>query len=231
MLRLGIEMTITYHPELEQGSLEWMQLRCGIITASEMKRVVSLTDKPTKADKKKVKVHLYELLAQRLNSYVEPQYVGDAMLRGHEDEIYACIAYEKNIAPIEKCGFITNDEWGFTIGYSPDGLVGDDGLIECKSRIQKYQTETIITQEVPEEYVLQLQTGLLVSGRKWIDFISYSGGMPMFVKRVLPDLEMQEIIIRQCKEFEADLQAELTRYQENSKGLILTERRVYEEIV
>src|SRR3546814_1507000 len=61
-----------------------------------------------------------------------------------DDEIIARDEYTKHHAPVEQTGFITNDKWGFTIGYSPDGLVGDDGLIECKSRRQKYQVQTII---------------------------------------------------------------------------------------
>ena len=53
--------------------------------------------------------------------------------------------------------------------------MGDDGLIECKSRRQKFQVETISADQVPAEYMLQIQTGFLVSGRKWLDFISYCG--------------------------------------------------------
>lgn len=72
---------------------------------------------------------------------------------------------------------------GFTLGYSPDGLVGDDGLIEAKSRVQKYQFQAIIehvasgSASVPAEFVMQLQTGLLGSECQWIDFISYSNGL------------------------------------------------------
>ncbi|MBX4389892.1 hypothetical protein K4H03_27830, partial [Mycobacterium tuberculosis] len=76
-------------------------------------------------------------------------------------------------------------------------------LIECKSRAGKYQVQTIATNEVPAEYMIQLQTGLLVTGRKWIDFISYSGGLPMFVKRVEPDLLMQGAILAAATAFEA----------------------------
>ena len=74
-------------------------------------------------------------------------------------------------------------------------MVGDDGLIECKSRRQRFQIQTIADDEVPADYMIQLQTGLLVSERKWIDFISYSGGLPMFVKRVEPIPEYQEAIV------------------------------------
>ena len=193
-------MTVRHHPNVEQGSDEWLQLRCGLLTASEMKLILTPTLKVANNDK--TRAHAYELAFQRLTNYVEPQYISDAMLRGQEDEVYARLAYTEHYAPVTETGFITNDKWGFTIGYSPDGLVGDDGLIECKSRCGKYQVQTIATNEVPDEYTLQLQTALLVSEREWIDFISYCGGLPVFVKRVEPDLEIQEAIIAAATGFQ-----------------------------
>ena len=193
-------MTITHHPNVEQGSDEWLQLRCGLLTASEMKLILTPTLKAANNDK--TRTHAYELAFQRITNHVEPQYISDAMLRGQEDEIYARQAYAEHFAPVTETGFITNDKWGFTIGYSPDGLVGDDGLIECKSRCGKYQVQTIACDAVPDEYEMQLQTALLVSERKWIDFISYCGGLPVFVKRVEPDLEIQEAIIAAATGFQ-----------------------------
>ena len=193
-------MTITHHPNIEQGSDEWLQLRCGLLTASEMKLILTPTLKVANNDK--TRAHAYELAFQRITNHVEPQYISDAMLRGQEDEIYARLAYSEHYAPVTETGFITNDKWGFTIGYSPDGLVGDDGLIECKSRCGKYQVQTIASDAVPDDYVLQLQTALLVTERKWIDFISYCGGLPVFVKRVEPDEQVQEAIIAAATGFQ-----------------------------
>ena len=141
------------------------------------------------------------------------------MLRGWEDEIAAREVYSQRYAPVDEVGFVTEDKWGFTLGYSPDGLVGDDGLIEVKSRRQKYQAETIITGEVPVDYMLQIQTGLLVTGRKWLDFISYCGGMPMFVKRVYPDEAMQAAIIGAAEEYEHRIETALAQYAVASDGL------------
>lgn len=221
----------TYHGELLQGSDEWLQARCGLLTASEMKLIITPTGKVANNDK--TRAHAYELAFQRITGFVEPQYVSDAMLRGQEDEIYARAAYAEHYAPVVETGFITNDEWGFTIGYSPDGLVGDDGLIECKSRCGKYQVQTIATNEVPDEYMLQLQTGLLVTRRKWIDFISYCGGLPMFVKRVEPDLEMQSQIVAAAWAFEQRVADVIQQYHTTLFGmeLIPTERREMEEII
>ena len=193
-------MTMKIHADLAQGSDEWKAARCGLITASEMKLILTPSLKP--ASNEKERAHLWELLAQRITGYVEPQYVSDDMLRGQEDEIQARALYAEHYAPVTECGFITNDVWGFTIGYSPDGLVGDDGLIECKSRRQKYQMQTIVEWAVPDEFILQIQTGLLVSGRQWCDFVSYCGGLPMAVLRVHPDTVIHEAIVAAAAGFE-----------------------------
>lgn len=208
---MGAGMTVTFHNDLIQGSDEWLAQRCGLLTASEMKLIITPTLKV--ADNDKTRAHVFELLFQRLTGFVEPQYVSDDMIRGRDDEIEAREKYAKHYAPVQEVGFITNDQWGFTIGYSPDGLVGDDGLIECKSRRGKYQVQTIAENDVPVEYQIQLQTGLLVSGRKWIDFVSYSGGLPMFVKRVEPDLLMQGAILAAATAFEARLAEKEREYR------------------
>ncbi|RYG88579.1 MAG: YqaJ-like viral recombinase [Alphaproteobacteria bacterium] len=217
---------VKFHRDLIQGSDEWLLQRCGLLTASEIRLIVTPTLKV--ADNDKTRAHVFELLFQRMTGFVEPMYVSDDMLRGQDDEIEARTRYGKHYAPVTEVGFITNDRWGFTIGYSPDGLVGDDGLIECKSRRGKYQVQTIATNEVPADYMLQLQTGLLVSERKWIDFVSYSGGLPMFVKRVLPDPEIQAAIIAAATAFEARVAEQEREYRATIATMpivIETERR------
>jgi predicted phage-related endonuclease len=203
-----------------------------MLTASEMRRIITPSKLQFAADEK-CRTHVYELLAQRITGYVEPQYVSADMLRGQEDELEARILYARHYAPVEQVGFITNDAWGFTLGYSPDGLVNNDGAIECKSRDQKYQISTIANAEVPQEYVLQLQTGLLVSERKWIDFISYSGGLPMVVMRVYPDEKVQAAIIAAAAAFEVQVAEKLDAYTKNLAVMrtIPTERRVELEIM
>lgn len=228
-------MAIHYYPDLVQGSDEWRLVRCGLLTASEMKLILTPTLKMASNDKERA--HVYELLAQRITGHVEASYISDDMLRGHEDEVEARILYATHYAPVQDMGFITNNGFGFTLGYSPDGLVGDDGLIECKSRRQKYQIETLIEcvphDQVPAEYMLQLQTGLLVSERQWIDFISYSGGLHMAVVRVFPDSRIQEAILETAAAFERRLSEKFTAYRAavaSHARLIPTERRIEQEI-
>lgn len=219
-------MTITYHPELIQGSPEWLSSRRGLITASEMKFVLTPTLKI--ADNEQTRSHVYELAAQRINDYTEPTYFGDEMLRGTVDEPIARQLYHENFAPITECGFITNDDHGFTIGYSPDGLVGDDGLIEVKGRRQKFTVQSIVDGEVPKEHMLQIQTGLLVTGRKWCDYLSFTGGMPLMPIRVYPDEKVHEAIVAACTAFEEKITAVIWKYEVSlrSSKWVMTERLV-----
>lgn len=227
-------MTIRYHRDLIQGSEEWAAARCGLLTASEMKLIVTPTLKVASNDKERA--HLYELLAQRITGYVEPSYVSDDMLRGHADEIEACLLYGQHYTLVDAIGFVTNDRWGFTIGYSPDGLVGSDGQVETKSRRQKYQVQTVLEhvaeQTIPADYLIQVQTGLLVTERQWCDFISYSGGLPMVVVRCFPDPVVQEAIIEAASAFEARLSQKLTLFRETVEAarLIPTERKIEQEM-
>lgn len=222
---------IRTYDEMIQGSDEWLAARCGLLTASEMSRIVTPTLKV--ASNEKERTHLYELLAQRITGHVEPSYVSDDMLRGREDEIEARDLYSARYAPVTEVGFVTNSRWGFTLGYSPDGLVGEDGLIECKGRRQKYQIQTIVEREVPTEYVLQVQTGLLVTERKWIDFVSYCGGLPMCTIRAFPDPIIQAAIIDAASAFEERLAKAMASYREavtNEHRFIPTERRIEQEM-
>lgn len=225
-------MTVTIHRDVEQGSTEWHALRLGRLSASEMKLIITPSLKV--ADNDAVKTHLYELLAQRVNNYVEPHFESFDMERGKFDEEHARNKYAETFAPVEEVGFITNDFLGFVIGYSPDGLVGDDGLIEVKSRIQKLQMKTLVEHvavgTIPPDYLIQCQTGLMIAERKWLDFLSYSGGMLMPVVRVYPDPVIQDAIGNAAITFEQRLNEKREIYEKlaaSDARLVATERLIY----
>lgn len=228
---------IEYYRDVIQGGDEWMALRRGLLTASEMKLIITPTLKA--ADNDKERAHVYEIAAQRITGYTEPHYIGDDMLRGKEDEIEARLLYDAHIATVQDVGFITNSEWGFTIGYSPDGVIGEDGLIECKSRRQKYQLQTLVecvaAQIIPAEFVIQIQTGLLVTKRKWCDLVTYCGGMYMATIRAYPDKMIQDAIVSAAAAFEAKVQEKVEKHralvEESLFNLIPTERRIEQDII
>lgn len=226
-------MTITIHRDLIQGTDEWLAARCGLLTASEMHLIITPTLKTANNDKSRA--HLYELVAQRVTKYVEPHFESFDMMRGHEDELEAVALYSKHYAPVECVGFITNDELGdFTLGYSPDGLVGDNGLIECKSRRQKHQMRTILEYSakhtIDPDYAIQVQTGLMVSNRNWCDLVSYCSGMPMSVVRVMPDHVVMDAILEAVRAFEEYAAVMVGLYESAIQNMIPTERKVEEEM-
>lgn len=217
-------MTLHQFPDLEQRSDSWYDQRRGLVTASAVGQLLTATThQPAKNDYSRGLTAL--LAAERITGFTDPTYLNADMWRGVEDEPRAVEKYADHYGtPVETVGFMVEDEWGFSIGYSPDGLVGDDGLIEVKSRRQKKQLLTVVADEVPAENMAQIQCGLLVSGRSWCDYVSYCGGMRLWRKRVTPDFEWQESILAAVALFEENV-AELTAtYQAAVEGLPMTER-------
>lgn len=222
-------MSLTEFPDGIQGSDAWHDQRRGIVTASVVGKLLTSTRKIANNDTSRALVAT--LVAERITGWTDPVYVSDDMLRGTDDEPRAIAAYAEHFMAVTTTGFMVRDDWGFPIGYSPDGLVGDDGLIECKSRRAKKQLQTIVDDEVPAENMAQLQCGLLVSGRAWIDYVSYCGGMPLYVKTVEPDPEWFEAIVAAVTSFELAASLMTEQYRDATRGLPLTERVVEMEMI
>ena len=166
------------------------------------------------------------LVAERITGDVDPTPITSDMWRGIEHEAYARDAYEQHHAKVDDCGFMRLDADGWHLGYSPDGLVGDDGLVEIKCPRGKGHLNTILADgdQVPAAHMPQLQAALLVSGRQWIDFVSFRGGMPLFVKRVHPDPAWQAAITAACIRFEQTAARMAAAYDHKTKDMPATER-------
>ena len=216
-------MSLQVFNDIQQGTDEWFAARCGVITASVVGLLITpKTIKPATNDTSRGLTA--QLVAERITGHVEPMHETSDMLRGTLDEPYARDIYSEHYAPATEVGFMVRDDWGFRIGYSPDGLVGDDGLIEIKSRKQKIQLRTIIEDAVPLENMAQIQCGLLVSGREWLDYVSYSGGMPLYVKRVYPDINWFTAIKDAVTAFEDNASQMIDTYHAAIDGRPMTER-------
>jgi hypothetical protein len=223
MTILGGAMSLEIFNDLEQGTDEWLAARCGIVTASVVGQLITpKTVKPAVNDYSRGLTAT--LVAERITGHVEPMQVSQAMLRGQLDEPIARDHYAEHHAPVAETGFMVKDDWGFRLGFSPDGLVGEEGLIEIKSRAQKKHLQTIIANEPPVENMAQMQCGLLVSGREWCDYISWSGGMPMWVHRVLPDQRWFDAITEATEAFETAATEMVEKYTSATLGLPPTER-------
>ena len=178
---------------IEQGTPEWLALRLGIVTASELECLL-VNGKGQAGFGVAAFTYMDQLIGERITEEAaELPFQTKATIRGHEQEQTARGLYEaREDVTSREVGIILNHG----VGYSPDALIGDDGLIEIKTKLPKFQVGVILAGEVPKEHIAQCQGGLWVSEREWIDFISYWPGMPLFVKRLYRD----EALIRKIKE-------------------------------
>lgn len=221
------------YEDLEQGSDQWLDARRGLMTASNLNHILTPTLKPS--NNEKTRAECFELAAQRLTGYTEPSYIGENAMRGWADEIRARDLYSEHFQPVREIGGMCRDFGGWKLWCSPDGLVGDDGGIECKSRLQKHQIRTIYENKVPDEHWLQVQAFLLVSGRDWIDYLSYSGGTALWRIRVEPDPATHDAIVSACESFEQRIEEIMQVYKERIDSLgvdvVMTERNLDSDII
>lgn len=184
--------------DIEQGSPEWHQLRAGIVTCSNLECLL-VNGKGPGGFGAAALTYMNTIIGEAITGESADTFSGNRHTeRGHEQESVAGELYEaREDAEIDRVAIILNHG----IGYSPDGLIGADGLIEIKTKLPKFQVDVILAKEIPKEHVAQCQGGLWVSEREWIDFISYWPGMPMFVKRAYRDESKIREIAERVKTF------------------------------
>ena len=220
-------MALHTYDDVEQGTEEWLALRRGIVTASTVGQLLTATGRPANNDTSR-RLTL-ALVAERITGESEPTYMNDDMLRGHLEEPIARDFYAEHFADgelVTTTGFMVNDGYGWQLGFSPDGLVGDHGLIEIKAPRAKAHLATFLADAVPDRHMAQIQAGLLVSGREWCDFVSWFGGQPPFVKRVYAQPKWTEAIVNAVADFEQVAEDMTHRYDLATRGLPATERRI-----
>jgi YqaJ-like viral recombinase domain len=219
------DSTLHVYNDVTQGSEEWLELRRGIVTASVVGLLVTPTLKVANNDTSRGLTAM--LVAERITGWIEEGYVSQEMWRGKMDEPLARDLYSNTWAPVTETGFMVRDFGTYKIGCSPDGLVGDFGGIEVKSRAPKKHLATILAGVVPGENMAQVQTCLLVSGRDWWDYVSYCGGMPMWRVRIEPDPAWFAAIKEAAANFEELAGNSLADYTDAIVGLPTTERIEY----
>ena len=214
-------MTLTIYDQLEQGTDEWLEARRGIVTASTVGKLLTGTGKVANNDTSRA---LIETLAlERITGRVEYVHPTRDMQRGTILEPFARDLYAQHYGEVQEVGFMRLGGNGHALGYSPDGLIGDDGLLEIKSRTPRIQARTILDNRVPAANMAQLQAGLLVTGRAWIDYCSYSPGLPLYIKRVTPDLDWFAAISEAVKQAESSVRALVETFRDATKGMTQTE--------
>jgi len=184
-------MTETNPQELRQGSGDWLQMRCGKVTASRLSDVMAYGKKgqPLKARED----YMAEIVAEQLTGDVAEHFVSKPMLWGIDNEQDARSAYEVSRETfVDEIGFVPHPTIEMA-GASPDGLVGEDGLVEIKCPTTTTHIKTLIRGTADPQYMHQMQWQMACTRRTWCDFVSYDPRMPeplrLFVARVDRDGE------------------------------------------
>jgi hypothetical protein len=199
--------------DCEQGTPEWYAARAGIPTASEFDTVMAKGKGG--AESKTRRTYMLKLIGERLTGEPMYSYSNDHMERGKEMEAEARDLYEM-VSDVEavKVGFIRRGD----SGASPDSLVGDNGMLEIKTKLPHLQIECLLAGELPSEHKAQCQGQLWIAQREWVDFVSYWPGLPLFVKRVHRDEAYIKILDTAVSTFNAEMAQLVEKLQQYRKA-------------
>lgn len=173
--------------DIEQGSEEWLSTRAGIVTASEAGCLLVKGKHATGLGDGAI-TYAYTIAAEKITGKPKRSFNNAAMQLGKELEPVARDLYKEiSENPVDECGIMLR----LNAGYSPDGIIRHNGLIEIKTREPHLQAELLYTLSIPTNYFNQIQFGLLISQREWCDLVVYCPGMPLFINRIEPDEKIQ----------------------------------------
>jgi hypothetical protein len=186
--------------DCDQGTDQWFRARMGMPTASEFSTVMA-KGKDGGASKTR-ETYMLKLAGEILTGEPMDSFSNGHTERGKEMEAEAreLYAFMRDCEP-ERVGFIVNGD----MGCSPDSLVGEDGAVEIKTKLPHLQIKCLLSEKLPAEHRAQCQGILLVTGRKWIDFVSYWPGLPLHVIRESPDEEYQAKLTAAIEAFNVEL--------------------------
>lgn len=203
---------------ITQGTPEWFAQRVGKVTASRVADVVARTKSGWGASRAN---YMGELIAERLTGAPAPSFSNAAMQWGTETEPKARVAYEfLRDCDAAQVGFVDHPSIPMS-GASPDGLVGEDGLVEIKCPNTSTHIDTLLNGTVPEKYELQMLWQMACTGRAWCDFVSFDPRMPpsmqLFVRRIERDdkamAELEKNVAIFLSELDAKVAALRTAYE------------------
>lgn len=195
---------------MEQRTEEWFEARMGCVTASRTAEITAKTKTGYSASRAN---YMAELICEKLTGERQGGFSSAAMQFGTETEPQARMAYEiMTGAIVVETGFVLHPEIaGF--GASPDGLIGEDGLIEIKCPNTATHIETLLNDKVPAKYITQMHVQMLCTGRRWCDFVSFDPRLPvdmqMFVRRVEFDEALAKTIIAEVQKFIVEMETKI----------------------
>jgi putative phage-type endonuclease len=206
----------------EQGSPEWFAARAGKVTASRVADVLSKVKDGESAGRKNYRA---DLVVERLTGQKTAGFTNTAMQWGIDTEPQARAAYEAATGNfVNKVAFVDHPTI-VNFGCSPDGLVGDDGMIEIKCPNTATHLEYIEADTPPKKYFIQMQAQMAVTGRQWCDFVSFDprlpDGLELLIVRVNRDdkyIDMMENEVHKFLEEVETTVAKLRQRMEKSNG-------------
>lgn len=197
---------------MEQRSEEWFAARCGKVTASRVADIMARTKTGPSASREN---YLAQLVCERMTGKPAESYSNAAMAWGTEQEPFARAAYEsaKDVL-VEEVGFVSHPSFS-EAGASPDGLVGEFGLVEIKCPNTATHIQTLLEQKVPEKYNTQMQWQMACTQRHWCDYVSFdprmAEGLQLFIKRVEFDPVYVGKLDKEIINFLLDLEDKITQ--------------------
>lgn len=197
---------------MDQGTEEWFTIRIGKVTASRVADVIAKTKTGYSASRDN---YMAQLVCERLTGQKGESFTNAAMQHGTETEPLARAAYEalKDVL-VDEVGFVPHPTIEMA-GASPDGMVGEDGLIEIKCPNTATHIDTLLSQTVPGKYNTQMQFQMACTGRKWCDFVSFDNRLPeelqLFVMRVPRDEVFIRLIESEIVQFIAELDDKINK--------------------
>ncbi len=203
------------YAEIKQRTPEWEACRIGRVTASRIADLMAKTKTGASASRKN---YMAQLICERMTGQKEESYINAAMQHGIDTEAEARQAYElETFQAVIECGFYIAEDIPES-GSSPDGLVNDDGLIEIKCMNTANHIETLLSGNIDNRYILQMQWQMYCTGRQWNDFVSYDNRMPehlrLFIKRVERDDKLIEEIKSEVVKFLDELEETVKKLEE-----------------
>lgn len=210
-------MTLTIYEDLEQGSPEWLQARCGIVTASTVGKLLTAGGKVANNDTSRGLIETLTL--ERVTGRVQTIPPTFDMRRGTALEDDARNVYAERYGPVTQVGFGRIDEDSYSFGASPDGLIGG-GIAGLEIKCPKPSTHfrTLLEGEVPRIYLPQIHGNMLVFDAGAWHFMSHAPGMPPFVTRINRDARWDEKITDAVQRAENDIRSLTDQYQRNIRG-------------
>ena len=170
---------------IEQGSDEWFASRLGKVTASKVADIVAKTKTGYSTSRAN---YMAQLVVERLTGVKADSFTNAAMEWGTQTEPLARASYElKTGVMVDEVPLIDHPVIPMS-GASPDGLVGEDGMLEIKCPNTATHIDTMLSGEADKRYINQMMWQMACTGRKWVDFVSFDPRMPdnlqLFIKRV-----------------------------------------------